>query len=60
MPRRVIVCRRDADNVANRGMHHHVFDLALLQQMVQHIGDLQILHTDLLQPFHQVMLLRKR
>jgi len=60
LPSRDFLRRRDADNLANRGMHHHVFDLALLQQMVQHVGGLQILHTDLLQPFHQVMLLRKR
>jgi SAM-dependent methyltransferase len=37
--------RRSRDNLRHRGLHHHVFDAALIGRMAQHVG-LQVLLQD--------------
>jgi len=50
--------RRGLDNVNNRGLHHHVFDLLTAVQLVDHVG-LQILIAETAKPFHIVILATK-
>ena len=49
---------RCADNLANRGLHHHVFDTALLVELVDHMG-LQITSVEAFRPFNIVVMARK-
>jgi len=50
---------RSLDNLNNRGMHHHVFDIRTAVELVDHVG-LQILVADTAKPFHIVILARKQ
>lgn len=49
---------RCANNLAVRGMHHHVFDTALLMELVDHMG-LQITAVEVFRPFNIVVVARK-
>ncbi|WP_434449061.1 methyltransferase domain-containing protein [Lentzea sp. E54] len=49
---------RCADNLKFRGMHHHVFDTALLVELVDHMG-LQITAVEAFRPFNIVVVARK-
>lgn len=49
---------RCANNLAFRGMHHHVFDTALLIELVDHMG-LQITAVEAFRPFNIVVVARK-
>jgi len=49
---------RSLDNFSNRGMHHHVFDLRMAIQLVDHVG-LQILVAETAKPYHIVILASK-
>lgn len=49
---------RCANNLAIRGMHHHVFDTALLMELVDHMG-LQITAVEVFRPFNIVVVARK-
>lgn len=49
---------RCANNLAFRGMHHHVFDTALLVELVDHMG-LQITAVEAFRPFNIVVVARK-
>ncbi|WP_439664155.1 methyltransferase domain-containing protein [Lentzea sp. HUAS TT2] len=50
--------QRCADNLTFRGMHHHVFDTALLVELVDHMG-LQITAVEAFRPFNIVVIARK-
>lgn len=49
---------RCANNLAFRGMHHHVFDTALLVELVDYMG-LQITAVEAFRPFNIVIVARK-
>lgn len=51
---------RTLANPQNRMLHHHVFDLALLRAVLYGVLGLEIVTTDLVAAFHQVVLARKR
>ncbi|WP_157985328.1 methyltransferase domain-containing protein [Lentzea terrae] len=50
--------KRCADNLATRGLHHHVFDTALLIELVDHVG-LEIMAVEAFRPFNIVVIARK-
>jgi SAM-dependent methyltransferase len=50
--------KRCANNLATRGLHHHVFDTALLVELVDHMG-LQITAVEAFRPFNIVVVARK-
>ncbi len=49
---------RSEKNVENRCLHHHVFDLALARDMVEH-GGMKILATQTAMPFHIMVVAEK-
>jgi SAM-dependent methyltransferase len=49
---------RSAGNLANRCLHHHVFDTALVVEMVNHVG-LQIVAVEPTRPYHIFVIARK-
>jgi len=50
--------RRTRDNLHNRGIHHHVFDTALVVRLCDHLR-LQVLLVEPASPCHIVVLARK-
>jgi SAM-dependent methyltransferase len=47
--------QRSVDNLRNRCLHHHVFDLRTAMMLVDHVG-LQILRAETAFPFHIIVL----
>lgn len=50
---------RTRNNFEHRGVHHHVFDTALAVRMLDYTG-LQILHVEISQPIHIVLVTQKK
>ena len=46
---------RSLNNYQNRGLHHHVFDFKLLQNVYNHF-DISIINTTFAKPYHQIIL----
>lgn len=46
--------KRSLDNFSNRGLHHHVFDLQLIEQMFKHFGVCMI-HSDITEADYVVL-----
>ena len=51
--------RRSLENKTNRCLHHHVFDEALLRECFSFV-DMEVVRFDLVAPFHEIILVRKR
>lgn len=50
--------KRSKDNARNRCLHHHVFDLDLLQSLLSHLG-WEILELEICAPAHSIVVARK-
>lgn len=49
---------RSLNNIHNRCLHHHVFDIELLKEIFADLG-LEVILTECLPPFHQIILGKK-
>ena len=50
---------RSYKNIENRGMHHHVFDFALLEKIYAFFG-IAVIGTEFIYPYHQVIAGKKK
>ena len=50
---------RSLQNINNRCLHHHVFDVDLMQKLFNYLN-MDVLFTDLQRPFHIIIVAKKR